>query len=358
MIHVSNLKKEYPNVTPLKDVSVDIKEGEVISIIGPSGTGKSTFLRCLNMLEIPTSGTIIVDGDEITAPGCRLEKVRQKMGMVFQSFNLFPHLSVIENIMYAPRKLLGLSKEEAYKRGLELLTMVGLKDKEWSYPDELSGGQKQRVAIARALAMEPKILLFDEPTSALDPTMVGEVLMVIRDLAQKGITMLIVTHEMRFARLVSTRIFYMDQGELYEEGTPEEIFENPKRERTRLFIRQIKVYEEDLVPGSIDTPAFATKLMIFVHRHLMSKELSFRLQGFIKNMVFETILASMQEKEPLHFRMEYVDESDNVSINLRWKSENRNPITEMSPEKMSWLIEEDCIEHQWSEGYNTLVVRL
>ncbi len=359
MIRVSHLRKEYPLTTPLKDVSVEIKDGEVISIIGPSGTGKSTLLRCLNMLEMPTSGKIFIDEEEITAPGCHLERVRQKMGMVFQSFNLFPHLTVIENIMYAPRKLLGLSKEEAHKRGMELLETVGLMEKENAYPDELSGGQKQRVAIARALAMEPKILLFDEPTSALDPTMVGEVLMVIRNLAKKGITMLIVTHEMRFARMVSTRIFYMDQGELYEEGTPEEIFENPKRERTRLFIHQLKVFDEDIYPKYWDMPAFASNVTVFVHKHLIPKTLGNKLQGLIKYLVFDTILPTVAEPEPLHFRIEYSDESENVTVILKWKGRSWNPVSEMKPECKTWLTgEETQVNHEWSEGSNILKVKL
>ena len=218
MISIQHLKKVYPNVTPFSDVNVKIEKGEVISIIGPSGTGKSTLLRCLNLLETPTSGEIIVDGEAITAKGADISAVRRKMGMVFQAFNLFSHLTVIENIMLGPVDLLKLSRQEAYDEGMHLLNTVGLAEKALSYPDELSGGQKQRVAIARALAMKPEIILFDEPTSALDPTMVSEVLSVIRSLAREGLTMMIVTHEMKFARDVSTRIFYMDEGGIYEDG--------------------------------------------------------------------------------------------------------------------------------------------
>ena len=240
MIQISHLRKEYPNVTPLKDLNCEINKGDVISIIGPSGTGKSTFLRCLNQLEKPTSGTVIFEGEEITDPKCRMEKVRQKMGMVFQSFNLFANLNIIDNITYAPVKLLGMSKEKAREEGMELLARVGLAEKANNFPDELSGGQKQRVAIARAIAMKPEVILFDEPTSALDPTMVGEVLHVIRSLAEEGMTMLIVTHEMRFAKDVSTRVFYMDEGGIYEEGTPKQIFEDPQKPKTRVFIKRLK----------------------------------------------------------------------------------------------------------------------
>jgi polar amino acid transport system ATP-binding protein len=215
MITIRHLKKSYPNVTPLRDVNTEIKKGEVISIIGPSGTGKSTLLRCMNLLEIPTAGEVLIDGNAITSPKADVPALRRKMGMVFQSFNLFSNLNIIENIMAAPVKLLGKSRQEAYEEGMELLRRVGLVEKALNYPDELSGGQKQRVAIARAIAMKPEMILFDEPTSALDPTMVGEVLQVIRGLAKEGMTMMIVTHEMKFARDVSTRVFYMDEGGPY-----------------------------------------------------------------------------------------------------------------------------------------------
>ena len=231
MIRLEHIRKEYPGVVPLEDVSAEIRDGDVISVIGPSGTGKSTLLRCINMLETPTSGSIWLDDTEITAPGCDLSKVRQKMGMVFQSFHLFSHLSVIENLMLAPIDLLGQSRQEAYDKGLELLKTVGLGDKAKSYPDQLSGGQKQRVAIARTLAMGPEIILFDEPTSALDPAMVGEVQAVIRELSRSGKTMMIVTHEMEFARSICNRVFYMDEGGIYEEGPPEQVFQNPVREQ-------------------------------------------------------------------------------------------------------------------------------
>ena len=224
LIEIKNLRKAYPNAVPLENVSVNIDAGEVISIIGPSGTGKSTFLRCINGLEKPTSGEIWVDGVNVCDPNTDLPTIRKKMGMVFQSFNLFPHKMAAENIMMPQQQLLGVSAADAYQEAIVQLAKVGLEAKARAYPDELSGGQKQRVAIARALAMHPKIMLFDEPTSALDPNMVSEVLSVITNLAKTGLTMLIVTHEMRFAREVSSRVFYMDEGIIYEEGTPEEIF--------------------------------------------------------------------------------------------------------------------------------------
>ena len=239
LISVSHLKKSFNGVAVLKDVNAEIGKGEVISIIGPSGTGKSTFLRCLNRLETPDGGSILVNGVDVTDPKADLAAVRRRMGMVFQNFNLFGNLTILGNVMAAQCDILGVSKDAARKKALELLGRVGLANKADALPDELSGGQKQRVAIARALAMDPEILLFDEPTSALDPTMVGEVLAVIKDLAKTGMTMLIVTHEMGFARDVSTRVFYMDEGVVYEDGAPNEVFDRPKKPRTVEFVGQV-----------------------------------------------------------------------------------------------------------------------
>ena len=259
MIQVNHLSKSYtqPNgevIQVLKDVNCHIKKGEVISIIGPSGTGKSTFLRALNLLDPPTDGEILVEGEDILRKKYPLNKLRQRMGMVFQNFNLFEHLSILENVTLAPIKLLGLSKEDAQKEAMQMLRKVGMAEKADAMPKNLSGGQKQRVAIARCLAMHPDIILFDEPTSALDPTLVGEVLSVIRQLAKEGMTMLIVTHEMKFAYDVSTRIFFMNEGVIYEEGTPQQIFENPQREATRAFTNRIRTSAvTSTVPTSIST---------------------------------------------------------------------------------------------------------
>ena len=235
-IHVSHLKKNFGKLEVLKDVSVDVYEGEVVCIIGPSGGGKSTFLRCLNRLEESNGGTIIVDGDEISSKKLDINKTREKIGMVFQHFYLFNHITVKKNIMLAPLDRKKMNKEEAEKRAMELLTRVGLADKADCLPHQLSGGQQQRVAIARALAMNPDIMLFDEPTSALDPEMVGEVLSVMKELAAAGMTMVVVTHEIGFARDVADRILFMCDGVIAEQGTPDEIFNNPKEQRTKDFL--------------------------------------------------------------------------------------------------------------------------
>ena len=237
MIKIKNLEKTYGDLKVLKGISTDIKEGEVISIIGPSGSGKSTFLRCINRLEEPTNGEIDIEGENIVSPKVDINKIREKVGMVFQHFNLFPHKTVLENITIGPIKLKKTSQEEAEKIAISLLDKVGLADKKDVYPNKLSGGQKQRVAIARALAMNPKVILFDEPTSALDPEMIGEVLEVMKDLAREGMTMIVVTHEMGFAREVCDRVIFMADGEIVEQGKPEEVFLNPKNERTQNFLK-------------------------------------------------------------------------------------------------------------------------
>ncbi|MGL4572552.1 MAG: amino acid ABC transporter ATP-binding protein [Clostridium sp.] len=239
MIHVNNLHKSFGKNEVLKGIDEHIKKGEVVVVIGPSGSGKSTFLRCLNLLEIPTDGEITFEGKNITDKKENINKIREKMGMVFQQFNLFPHKTVLENLRLAPIKVKGVSKEEAKEKATQLLNMVGLVDKMDAYPNSLSGGQKQRIAIARALAMEPDVMLFDEPTSALDPEMVGEVLSVMKSLANEGMTMVIVTHEMGFAREVSDRVLFMDEGIIMESGTPDEIFDNPKNQRTIDFLSKV-----------------------------------------------------------------------------------------------------------------------
>lgn len=239
MIRIEHLRKEYPTAVPLKDVNVEIHKGDVISVIGPSGTGKSTLIRCINLLDKPTSGKIFVDGEEITAKGSDVARIRRKMGMVFQHFNLFPHMTILKNMTIAPMKLLKKSEAEATELAMKLLRRVGLEDRANAYPSQLSGGQKQRIAIVRALCMEPEVMLFDEPTSALDPEMVGEVLEVMKQLAHDNMTMVVVTHEMGFAKEVGTRVMFMADGKQVEEGTPEEIFDHPKSDRLQHFLAKV-----------------------------------------------------------------------------------------------------------------------
>ena len=313
MIQVSHLKKTYSNgLEVLRDVNATIQKGEVISIIGPSGTGKSTFLRCLNLLERPSGGSIIVDGQDLMSSKTNVPKLRQKMGMVFQSFNLFNHMSIMDNLCIGPTKLLGKSRKEAEQRALELLEMVGLAEKAGAMPSQLSGGQKQRIAIARCLSMEPEIILFDEPTSALDPTMVSEVLGVIRNLAQQGMTMVIVTHEMRFARDVSTRIFYMDQGIVYEEGSPEQIFEHPQKERTRVFINRIRDFHYPIRSRKYDLYQLQTGMMQFCQRYFLPQSVQFRVQ-----LLTEEILQLVPlDKGEIDLALRYSEKNETVSLEL------------------------------------------
>ncbi len=239
ILSVNNLSKKYEDLEVLKDISLEVKQGEVLCIIGPSGSGKSTLLRCLNLLEIPSQGEILYDGKNILNASVSIEKIRQEVGMVFQKFNLFPLKTVLENVTMAPISIKKIKKEKANKMAMDLLGKVGLADKASNYPNTLSGGQQQRVAIARALAMNPKLLLFDEPTSALDPELVGEVLQVMKNLAEEGMTMVVVTHEMEFAREVSDRVIFMEGGYIIEEGKPEKVFVNPKQQRTKEFLSRI-----------------------------------------------------------------------------------------------------------------------
>ena len=239
MVEVKNLHKSFGKNNVLNGIDVSIEKGEVVVVIGPSGSGKSTFLRCLNLLEVPNQGEIFIEGEEITAKKADVRRIRQKMGMVFQQFNLFSNMNVMRNMCVAPVNVKKESREAAEKRALELLARVGLEDKAYSYPSQLSGGQKQRVAIARALAMDPDVMLFDEPTSALDPEMVGEVLQVMKELAASGMTMVVVTHEMGFAREVGDRVLFIDEGKILEENTPEELFGNPQQPRTQDFLSKV-----------------------------------------------------------------------------------------------------------------------
>lgn len=320
LIVVKHLSKTYENgLQVLLDVNTEIKRGDVISIIGPSGTGKSTFLRCLNQLEKATGGSIVIEGEDILASDADLSRIRQKMGMVFQSFNLFNGRTILDNITLAPVKLLGKSKEEARREALALLDIVGLRSKANHYPDQLSGGQKQRIAIARALAMEPKILLFDEPTSALDPSMVSEVLTVIHSLAQKGMTMIVVTHEMRFARAISSRIFYMDEGVIYEEGTPAQIFEHPERKNTKVFINRVRECRHTVVKDN-DFHGMMGLFMNFCQRNCFSLQTINSIYHLIEELLLITgnqenmdiVLTYSEKTSQIQLSFENIQSLDNA----------------------------------------------
>ncbi len=315
MIRTEHLGKTF-NSEILRDINVEINRGDVISIIGPSGCGKSTFLRCLNMLEKPSCGKVYFEDVELTGADRRtLEMCRRKMGMVFQSFNLFEHMSVIENVMLGPVELLGMDRQSAYDEGMRLLDMVGMAGRAMRYPEELSGGQKQRVAIARTLAMKPEIIFFDEPTSALDPRMVSEVLGVMNRLANNGMTMLIVTHEMSFAENVSNRIFYMDEKGIYEDGTPQQIFHNPQHPRTRDFIYRVRSFGYDIHGPSFDLYDMLGQLAEFMRNHRFDEKRMQKTVLLIEELIYSLLFAAIgQEKTDLHFTFSYAEKSDHVKL--------------------------------------------
>ena len=360
MIKVEHLAKKFGELTVLKDVTVDIAKGEVISIIGPSGTGKSTFLRCLNLLDPPSGGRIEIDGINLLDPATDVPKMRRKMGMVFQSFNLFAHLSVLDNLTLGPIKLLGARKAEAQAKARELLKLVGLAEKAGSFPDELSGGQKQRVAIARCLAMEPQIILFDEPTSALDPTMVSEVLAVMRRLAKEGLTMLVVTHEMDFARDISSRVFYMDEGVIYEQGTPAQIFDQPQREKTRAFIHRIRSVCLRIDSPDFDLYAINAELEQFCEKQILPKKTRQHLL-----LLVEELLAIYQPRlaaAALELTLGYAEKTGRLELTLDAPGDAPNPLdSDALPDELGLTIITNLAEsidyHTDADG-NRLSIRL
>ncbi len=365
MIEIKHLKKEYELATPLKDVNAIINKGDVISVIGPSGTGKSTLLRCINMLEKPTLGEILVDGVNIAGEGINLPNYRRKIGMVFQNFNLFENMTVIENISFAPINLLKAKKDDAFAEAMELLKMVDLEDRALAYPDILSGGQKQRVAIARTLAMHPEIVLFDEPTSALDPCMVTEVQNVIENLAKKGTTMMVVTHEMSFARRISNRVFYMDEGGIYEEGTPTQIFDNPQKEKTIAFIRMQNTLDVEYDLSLFDNLNLEQeygKVYAYALERGMGKKKLMHLSLCIEEAMIS--ISHLPEKNKnVRFRICYNSVKDDLSMDIDYKfnpldyEDNRDDLSLMICSKyLKNPVFEKSIDNKYVSTFHSTIV--
>ena len=344
MITVKNLQKSYDGFEVIKDITTTISKGEIITIIGPSGTGKSTFLRCLNLLESPTGGTVEFEGKNLADKKTNINEVRKKMGMVFQNFNLFANMSIIDNLTIGPVKLHGTSKTQAMEKARELLKIVGLSEKADAYPDELSGGQKQRVAIARCLSMDPDIMLFDEPTSALDPTMVGEVTAVIKRLAQSGMTMVIVTHEMEFAKNVSTRILYMDEGGIYEDGTPGEIFGNPKREKTREFIHRIKSYNYTIESEDYDFIDMMNSLILFCDTNALIKVKAYKAQ-----LIIEELANLVPKSEPVDINLSFPENHSMFTVTISYGGEDHNILDSSEPEALIIKGGAENVSHEYDK---------
>ena len=349
-VGILHLQKSYGSFDVLRDINVDIHRGEVISIIGPSGTGKSTFLRCLNLLEQPTGGSIVVDGEDILAKGYPVNRLRQKMGMVFQSFNLFEHKTVLENVIFAPCQLRHVPEEEARKEGLALLRKVGLAEKADVYPSSLSGGQKQRVAIARALAMKPDVILFDEPTSALDPTMVGEVLSVIRQLAKEGMTMLIVTHEMKFAHDVSTRIFFMYDGYIHEDGSPEQIFEQPVHSATKAFIQRIRKEVFEIDGPDFDFLGMHSAMAAFCHKYGIAEK-----QETAERLTDQMLDDVMAQHRPITVRITHSEQSGVTALDFMVERMTATPLTDAQRTALSAACRQ-VIEETTKRGFRVKLI--
>ncbi len=357
MIEIRHLRKEYENAVPLKDVNTVINEGDVIAVIGPSGTGKSTLLRCMNLLEQPTSGQVILNGQDITSEECEKSRIRRKMGMVFQSFHLFGHLTVIENVMYAPVKLLGLSRQEAYDKAIKLLRMVGMEEKQLDYPGQLSGGQKQRAAIARALAMDPDIILFDEPTSALDPTMIGEVEAVIRELARQKKTMMIVTHEMRFAREISNRVFYMDEGGIYEEGRPEEIFDHPAKEKTTRFIKGLKVLEFNISSKSFDYADAVSRIEQYCYKNQIPPRSGISLQSIVEELCMQILMPELEQPD-IQVTIIYAQQQEKAEVTVKYPGDFRPEETDNALAYTILKAHSESIEYRWDPACSRSTVHI
>lgn len=328
MIRVDNISKSFGLLEVLKDVSLTVEKGERVVIIGGSGGGKSVFLRSMDMLEIPDKGSVYVGDEELTSPKADLNRIRRRIGFVYQGFHLFSHLCVLDNITLAPIKILKMKRKEAEAKADKLLRMVGLESKKYAMPDVLSGGQKQRIAIVRSLIMDPEVMLFDEPTSALDPTMVGEVLATLRLLAKSGMTMVIVTHEMSFAREIATRVVYMDEKGIYEEGTPEEIFDNPKRKKTRDFIHKMKYLSYKIDSRSFDLMQLQGNIRDFASRYGIGERKAYRLQLCTEELIYEMLDYGKSDIVDMSLELSFDEKEKSSLIRLSSKGVEYNPFEE------------------------------
>jgi len=326
MIQTVDLCKSFGNLTVFKDVNIHVQKGECIAVIGPSGTGKSVLFRTMALLERPDSGQVLINGTDITRKDVNINKVREKLGMVYQGFHLFSHLKVLDNITLAPLRVKKMSKSDAEEKAMELLSMVGLTDKANAFPHQLSGGQQQRVAIARSLAMDPDIILFDEPTSALDPSMTGEVLAIIRKLARSGLTMMISTHEMGFAQDVASRVLYMDEKGVYEQGTADEIFLNPRREKTRMFIRKLKVFSYSITSRGFDMVAMNVQVELFCQKYNIESRKVYYIQLILEELILEVSRGCFNQRQlKIEYTIEFSEERNEVLVCFVYEGESFNP---------------------------------
>ena len=363
IIEVHGLKKSFGQLDVLRGIDLTVEAGERIAIIGGSGCGKSVFLRCLELLEIPNAGQIFIDGEEMTAPKVDIDKIRRKLGMVWQRFNLFTHMNVMENLTVAPVKLLGMTKDEAQKKAMDLLAQVGLTSKADAYPEFLSGGQQQRIAICRSLMMNPKVILFDEPTSALDPTMVGEVLAVIRMLTKQDLTMIIVTHEMNFAREVATRILFFADGEIYEQGTPKEIFDAPKRPKTIAFIHKQKYFSYEISERAFDLMEMQGGIQMFAEKYGLSARRTNRLQLCCEELIYDMIEHAYSGENIFEITLDvtYAEIDNSVEIKFTCAGKFHNPLDknfdDFDEKNLSATILNNLAQnysHEYSDGVNKI----
>ncbi len=364
MIEIRGLKKSFGDLVVFENIDLTIRKGECVAVIGPSGTGKSVLFRTIVMLEKPDAGSISIDGTDITQTGVDINRVRENIGMVYQGFHLFSHLTGLDNITLAPRRVKKMKRQDAEKKAMELLSLVGLKEKAAAYPHQLSGGQQQRVAIARTMAMEPGIILFDEPTSALDPKMTYEVLSIIRKLAATGMTMLISTHEMEFAKEVAGRVLYLDDRGIYEEGTSQEIFENPKREKTRAFIRQLKTFNYAVTSVDFDSVTMNAEVEVFCRKYAMGSTRIYHTQLVLEELVVEVFRKCYANTPPdIAFHLEYAEHSDELVLVFTFKAPEYNPLAVHGDEMedLGMILVGKIVrnsDYHFAGGINTITIKL